>query len=150
MRVSPIFSLVLFFSLPVNCQINYQCVIRDEAGTTVANKNVLIKFRIYQDSAYKKIAYQEQQALRTNNFGLINTTFGSDTIDWSQDTWLNIIVDNKDMGCTRINYVPKSYYAHKAGIIDNLPYIVDSIIATKKHLKINGMVECNSLKITGE
>lgn len=71
--------------------INYQAVIRDNAGSVLPNTNVGIKISILQGSASGASVYEESFSPTTSDFGLVNLVIGQGTvisgtfasIDWS-------------------------------------------------------------------
>src|SRR5262249_11388238 len=61
-------------------KFNYQAVVRNNAGTVVANQAVSIRFSIRDASAAGAIQYQETHAVTTNNFGLVNLQVEGGTV----------------------------------------------------------------------
>ncbi len=86
-----------FFGCAVNAQLNmpgipYQAVVREVDGTAMSDTNVEVRFTLRNGDALNGlVVYQEQQALTTNNQGLMHATIGEgvvlngnfQTIDWS-------------------------------------------------------------------
>jgi hypothetical protein len=56
--------------------INYQAVIRDNAGNVIQNNNVSLKMRLYQTAIGGAIIYEESFSSTTDNFGLVNLIIG--------------------------------------------------------------------------
>jgi hypothetical protein len=61
-------------------KFNYQAVVRNNAGTIVADQAVSMRFSIRDASASGAIQYQETHAATTNNFGLVNLQVGGGTV----------------------------------------------------------------------
>ncbi len=109
--------------------INYQAVARNSVGNILINQNVKVRFNIHDGLAGGPIAYQENQSLTTNQFGLITTFIGSGTatigtfssISWSGSAkFLQVELDPSggsayvDMGTTQVVSVPYAFYSDKA------------------------------------
>lgn len=61
-------------------RFNYQAVARDQAGTPLSNQTVGFRFSILQGGENGTVVYSETQSLATNDFGLVNTSVGSGTV----------------------------------------------------------------------
>ena len=109
-------------------EINYQAVVRDNAGSPQANTLVSFRFEIFSGSLGGPSQYMETHNLSTDNFGLVNLQIGSggtisgnfSTIPWdSSDHVLEIQFDPaggssfSTIGTTRFLSVP---YAKVANI----------------------------------
>lgn len=94
-------SLVLIFSAAISAiaqapeKFNYQAIVRNTAGTVVANQAVGVRVSILQGSIIGPAVFVETHTPSTNNYGLINLQIGGgtnvgpqlNTIDWSSDTY---------------------------------------------------------------
>ncbi|HQX44373.1 MAG TPA: hypothetical protein PK209_07460, partial [Saprospiraceae bacterium] len=56
--------------------LNFQTIVRDNAGKNLANKNVNIRFSILKGSATGVLIYSEEHRTITNEFGLANVLIG--------------------------------------------------------------------------
>ena len=71
--------------------VNYQAVIRDNAGNLLENTSVGLKISIYQTEIGGSIVFEESFTESTNNFGLVNLIIGKGTpisgdislVDWA-------------------------------------------------------------------
>jgi hypothetical protein len=70
-------------------RFNYQAVARDEAGTPLSNQNVGFRFSILQGGENGTVVYSETQSLATNDFGLVNTSVGSGTVQSGNFSTIN-------------------------------------------------------------
>jgi hypothetical protein len=122
-------------------KFNYQSVVRDGDGNTIANQNVGIRISILQGSIEGPAVYTEAHSATTNAFGLVTLEIESGTvesgdlssIDWGvNEYFLKVELDPtggtsyQDMGTTQLLSVPYALYAHaidtpmnKLGIVEN-------------------------------
>ena len=56
--------------------MNYQAVLRNNAGVVLAGQGIDVRFTIRENGALGAIAYQEEQTLTTNQFGLFTAAIG--------------------------------------------------------------------------
>ncbi len=123
-----IFSLLIFnyqflFS-QIASGLNYQAVIRNNAGELLKNHVVKARFTILDDES--TVIFTESNAFNTNEYGLINIVIGKDNtvfenINWSNGPYdLKVEIDTgsgfEDMGTTKIYAVP---YANLAKDVIN-------------------------------
>ena len=105
-------------------KFSYQAIVRDGAGLVEANMPATIVIRIIQGNPGGLGYYQEEHAVTTNAFGLVNLTIGDGTItsgsmasiDWSAGPWfVRIFVNGVDMGATQLLSTPYALYAEESG-----------------------------------
>ncbi len=123
-----IFSLLIFnyqflFS-QIASGLNYQAVIRNNAGELLKNHIVKARFTILDDE--NTVIFTESNAFNTNEYGLINIVIGRDNpafenINWSNGPYdLKVEIDTgsgfEDLGTTKIYAVP---YANLAKDVVN-------------------------------
>ena len=109
---------------PVPPGIPYQAVVRNANGQVAANTAVITRFTLHQNTADGAVEYQETHALNTDEFGLINTVFGTGTpvlgtfagINWSNTTkFVQVEADQGagylEMGTQQLMSVPYAMYA---------------------------------------
>ncbi len=109
--------------------LNYQAVVRDNAGTILQNQQISIRFTITDGDAGQAL-YQEIQNVSTNQFGLITLNVGNGaptsgtftSIDWATVTaWLQVEMDPSggtdyvDMGSSPLLSVPYALFAANSG-----------------------------------
>jgi VCBS repeat-containing protein len=107
---------------------NYQAIVRNNSGQLLLNQNVLVKFKILQNSATETIVYSENQTANTDDFGQINLVVGQgtaptgtfSTINWGSGSYylgieLNAGTGYVAMGTTQLLSVPYPLYADSAG-----------------------------------
>ncbi len=122
--VAALISTITFAQAPLG--MNYQAVVRNSAGTPVANGMVRVKFSIHDVSASGVVIYTETASVPTNQFGLMSTVIGSNGnmagISWrSGGKFLQVEVDPAggtnfiDMGTTQLMSVPYALYAEYSG-----------------------------------
>lgn len=124
-----VFSFTAISQVPQG--IKYQGSLRDNAGFTIAGKQISLKLRILRDSANGPSDYIESHSILTSNLGLFDLVIGTGTvlsgnflvIDWSKGSkFLKVEVDTANgsnyvaMGVTQFLSVPYSNYALKATI----------------------------------
>ena len=113
--------------------INYQAVIRDDAGLILVNEEVKLKFTLVEGNTTGQIVYMEEHHDTTNQFGLVNIELGTGlvfsgdfyTIDWSTKSYflkLELQTSNgqgfTDIGTSKFNSVPYANYALNAGNVN--------------------------------
>lgn len=102
--------------------MNYQAVVRDNAGKIQADKHVRVQFIIRSDSAKGAILLTESTPATTNQFGLLNTQIGTsgnlNTITWGgSNKFLEVGIDITggtnftSMGATQLLSVPYALFA---------------------------------------
>ncbi len=99
-------------------QLNYQAVVRNNTGNTVANNTpVKLKFTIHDSSASGTSVFTETQNTTANQFGLVNVQIGSvsnlSPVNWGSGTkFLQVELDINnsgtytDMGTSQLLSVP--------------------------------------------
>ena len=110
--------------------INYQAVIRDNAGNVIQNNNVSLKMSLYQTAIGGAIIYEESFSSTTDNFGLVNLIIGQGNsligdfalIDWSTGPYfLEISADENGgnnyevIGTQQLMSVPYALYSKTSG-----------------------------------
>jgi hypothetical protein len=140
MAVMKIISRLLFVLVALVCLnkmnaetphgINYQAIVRDAAGSAVANRDISVRFTIRNDSATGSMIYRETDTVPANKFGLITVVVGGGNvvngsfngIGWASGSkFLQMEVDVNggtayvDMGTTQLLSVPYALYAESAG-----------------------------------
>lgn len=122
--------LFLCFLLPQGAQsrtvLNYQVLVRDEAGQTVKSTPVTFTISIREGAADGDIVLSETATSTTSpagvayfNIGDKSTTATLDDLDWAGETYfLDISYDRgtgkKSLGCTQIMSVPRAIHANSA------------------------------------
>lgn len=104
-------------------KLNYQAVIRDNAGAPVTDTQVELELMIRQGSATGTAVYSETHTVTTNELGMIQVYIGQGTttdvfadIDWAQGPWfLSVNVDQDPLGTMELVSVPYALWAEKAG-----------------------------------
>ncbi|MEM6396826.1 MAG: hypothetical protein AAF741_10815 [Bacteroidota bacterium] len=131
------FLLFLFLLIPTFLQaqppqgINYQAVIRDDAGDIVANQSMLIVVEIEDPANNDAVVYRESHNMSTNAFGQLelvigqgNATLGDfETIDWvnselSVDLTLRYNNEEYELPATPFQSVPYALNADNPWIRD--------------------------------
>ncbi len=87
-----LFLYTSFISGQVPNGLNYQAIVRDNAGKPISTRNVTFKFSILKGSTTGTLIYSEEQKVVTNEFGLANLYLGYgfplqgkfDQIAWEQ------------------------------------------------------------------
>ena len=110
--------------------INYQAVIRDDAGNVIQNNNVGLKMSIYQSAIGGTLIYEESFTSTTDNFGLVNLVIGQGnvlsgefiSIDWSSGPYyIEISADENGgndyqvIGTQQLMSVPYALYSKTSG-----------------------------------
>jgi Chaperone of endosialidase len=128
--------IITFFALThfLNAQtfpsknLNYQAVVRDNAGVVIPNQFVSFRFGMFQDTLPLTIqpTYQEIHVVKTNQFGMVNLLIGKgaatkgifDTLKWtSKYRYILVELDAaggttfKKMGFTQLQSVPYAQVA---------------------------------------
>lgn len=108
--------------------INYQAVIRNNAGAIATNSIISLKFDLYNSSALSPIAYSETQTnintgpmgVATCTIGSINPTSFAANVNWAGgDVWYQVSLNlgsgfNTIGGPQKFMTVPYAFYAAKA------------------------------------
>lgn len=112
-------------------RLNYQAVVRDNAGATVGNQLVSFRLSILEGSAAGNAVYIETQQVNANQFGLVTLAVGGGTtvagnfanINWAGNThFMQVELDVNGasnyslMGTTQLLSVP---YALHAQTVEN-------------------------------
>ena len=114
------FVLTLFLTTTIQAQppqqFNYQAVVRDDAGSVIANEEVTIEVAIVQGSMEGETVFSEMHHTETNDFGMVNLHIGSVTslenIDWESDEYyVMILLDDEVMGATQLLSVPYALHS---------------------------------------
>jgi hypothetical protein len=133
--MKPLFlALSLFVSLysfsQVPQKINYQAVARNSSGVILANQLTAVQISIRDGSPTAPIIYQENDTVRTNQFGLFTLAIGIGqvqigtfaNIDWSTgNKYIQVGFDPNgttnfsNMGTTELLSVPYALYAENSG-----------------------------------
>lgn len=104
-------------------QINYQAVVRNNAGTPLANGTpVNLKFSIHDLTETGAVVFTETQSTTTNQFGLVNVEIGKlnnlAIVNWGAgakylqvETQINNAPTFTDMGASQLLSVPYALYA---------------------------------------
>lgn len=137
-----LFVFVLFVIVSAHAQspesFKYQAVIRDPAGSALANRDIRVRVSLIEDQQEGAIAYREKFNARTNPYGVVNLEIGrgiSDmgsfsNLEWAQHTYyIKIEIDKDggtdyvDMGTAELLSVPYAFYAREASFTgeDNDP-----------------------------
>lgn len=113
--------------------LNYQSVVRDNAGNVLANTNVYMKFQIRSASPIGPVVFEENLDVTTNEFGLVSHQIGNGItiigsmaqIDWGNAShYLEVQLDANgptggavfaSMGVVQMVSVPYALYAETAG-----------------------------------
>nr|WP_319273081.1 bZIP transcription factor [uncultured Draconibacterium sp.] len=108
--------LITFAQTPQS--FNYQAVLRDASGNTLANQDVEIEIKLIQDTVTNVSLFSETHSVTTNEFGLVNLQIGSansidmETIDWSTGPYfIEVSVDGTLMGTSQLLSVPFAMHA---------------------------------------
>lgn len=125
--------------------INYQAVVRDDAGELMKNEAVAVEFSIVETSTAGVKVYTETHALTTNNFGNIVALIGQgtptlgtfNTIDWGDDKhFLNVVIDGTDMGTTEFLSVPYALHAKTADALTDPNWNKTGIVVYNEENKV--------------
>ena len=129
--VAVFFGFILFLSLPYSSRaqtvpqgINYQAVMRDNAGQPLVSQNVTIRFSLRSGSTTGTLQWQETHNITTNAYGLFTAVIGQgtnvtgnfSTINWSSSTYF-LEVEGDDgsgyvsLGNTQLLTVPYAMHA---------------------------------------
>ena len=114
--------------------INYQAVIRDNAGAVLTNSPVGMKIAIRQTTATGTVVYEESFAPTTSAYGLVNIVVGQGTvisgifasIDWASGPYfVEVAADETGgtnyslLGTQQLMSVPYALYANTAENVTN-------------------------------
>ena len=124
---------LLFFSLALSVSaqftpqgFNYQSIIRDGAGSPLANQTITLLFSVRSGAPNGPVAYSEKQTLSTNEFGLVNLVIGQGgspligeftNINWGGGAkYLTVSVEStpnvfNEIGTSELMSVPYALYA---------------------------------------
>ena len=100
--------------------ISYQAVLRNGSGAIEANTSVTLGLAILQGSATGTVVYNENHAVTSNGFGLVNVTLGGGTvvsgtfsnINWSTGAyWVRTTFGGTELGTSKLQSVPYALYA---------------------------------------
>ena len=120
--------------------INYQAVVRDGSGQTVAAQDITIQISILQGTATGEIEYAENHAVTTNDLGLVTLVIGQGevlsgdfaTIDWGNGPYfMKTAVDIEGsgnfqvLGVTQFLSVPYSRYSDFSATANGMPTMTD-------------------------
>ncbi|MEI6751561.1 MAG: FISUMP domain-containing protein [Paludibacter sp.] len=75
--------LVAIAVAQVPSRFSYQAIVRDEAGNSIKNKEVAVRFSVLSGSVSGSQVYTETQRITTNANGLMTTEIGKDTLTTS-------------------------------------------------------------------
>jgi Collagen triple helix repeat (20 copies) len=103
-------------------KMNYQAVVRNNAGTPMANTGVKLKFDIHDSIATGPIVFTETQTVTTNQFGIVNVEIGQlgnlAIVSWGTNPkFLEVSSDVNNtgtftpMGTSQLISVPYALYA---------------------------------------
>ena len=110
--------------------INYQAVIRTNAGVILTNSNVGLKISLIQTSPGGTVVYEESFSPTTSNYGLVNIVVGQGTvisgdftlIDWATGPYfVEVAADETGgtnyavLGTQQLMSVPYALYAENSG-----------------------------------
>ena len=142
----------------------YQAVVRDGAGTVIANQIVGFQLSILQSSETGTAVYTETFTKTTNSYGLVNLNIGEGTpvsgdftiIDWGADAYfLKVELDETGgtsyafIGTSKLNSVPYALHSKTAENVFSGDY--DSLLNTPILTgDVTGDIEANTVeKIQG-
>lgn len=100
--------------------INYQSVVRDNAGALMPNQAANLRFQIIKGTPAGSIVYDEDQTTMTNDYSLFSVVIGKGTpsvgnfasITWGDDDYfLKVFFNGTDMGTSPLEGVPYSKVA---------------------------------------
>ncbi|MEK9604551.1 MAG: BspA family leucine-rich repeat surface protein [Flavobacteriaceae bacterium] len=125
--------LLLFVSVGLNAQFNYQAIVKDSDGNPVTNNQVKFKFSLMYQSSTATPVFIEEHDITTPADGVVNLSVGGGTvvngtfsdIDWSQSVFMKEELDTgsgyQDMGTKQVASVPVAEFANKLDgfIVDN-------------------------------
>jgi hypothetical protein len=109
-------------------QMNYQAVVRDNAGVPVANgTSVKLRFTIHDLTSTGTAVYNEVITTTANQFGLVNVQIGSSNnlgiVNWGNgakylqvETDINNTGTYTDMGASQLISVPYALYAANSNV----------------------------------
>lgn len=104
--------------------MNYQAILRSDAGAIISNDVVEMRFRVRNGSQNGQISYEETSLVSTNEFGLVNHVIGQGTtstgtfagIDWTSGAkFLQVEVNTGsafvDLGAAQLMSVPYAMHS---------------------------------------
>lgn len=106
--------------------IPYQAVARNSAGNILANKSIILRMSIRNNTISGPVVYSEIHAITTTSLGLVNINIGQgspitstiSSVNWSNgDKFLQVEIDTAlsgsyiDMGTSQLNSVPYALFA---------------------------------------
>lgn len=110
---------------------NYQAVARDDQGRVIGNRDIALRFSIFEDDVQQTLRYVETHSVTTSDLGIFNVIIGDGNIQQGQfsdiqwevtDFAMNVEMDidngtnYTDMGVVRLLSVP--YALHAATVSD--------------------------------
>ncbi len=112
---------------------NYQAVVRDDAGLTIAGQSIGYRFTIHQGSPTGTTVYMEEHTVISDDRGLVDLVIGEGTssdqfnsIDWvSGPYFLAVAIDQTggsnymDIGTNELRSVPYAMHAYTADMVDD-------------------------------
>ena len=134
MKSKLLYSLAFFFCLQLSLraqspqQMNYQAVVRNNAGQPVANgTSVKLRVSIHDLTATGTVVYTEVISTTANQFGLVNVQIGVlgnlATVNWGNgakylqvETDINNTGTYTDMGSSQLISVPYALYAANSNV----------------------------------
>ncbi len=138
LRQASLLFISLFLIIPAIAQppmsFNYQAVVRDDAGSVIANEEVVIEVAILQGGMEGETVFSEMHHTETNDFGMVNLQIGSisslEDVAWdSDDYFVAVSLDDEVMGVTQLLSVPYALHSQTSADsfsgdyddLDNLP-----------------------------
>ena len=120
--------LLLFVSVGLNAQFNYQAIVKDNDGKVMMNADIKLKFSLMYQSSTATPVFIEEHDVTTPADGVVNLSVGGGTvvngtfsdIDWSQSVFMKEELDTgsgyQDMGTKQVESVPIAEYAKVTNI----------------------------------
>lgn len=116
-----------FLAAQIPQTINYQAVLRDNAGQVLASRNVSLRISVLQNTPTGATVYRETHLAETSNQGIVNVQIGNGTseddftsIEWMDSPYfLKIELDMSggnsfvDLGTSELISVPYAFAAGK-------------------------------------
>ncbi|HAP69755.1 MAG TPA: hypothetical protein DCR04_08525 [Flavobacteriales bacterium] len=165
-KILPLFFMLLTASAFAQSPdaFNYQAVVRDASGNSLANQAVGLRLAILQGSTTGSIVYQESFAPTTNGFGLANVAVGTgtvlngtfSTINWSTGPYfIQVSVDPTGgtaysvLGASELVSVP--YALHAENVPTNLSELNNDagFVTSSNDADSNPINEIQTLAING-
>ncbi|MEK9517120.1 MAG: hypothetical protein VWZ97_03775, partial [Flavobacteriaceae bacterium] len=93
--------LLLFVSVGLNAQFNYQAIVKDNDGKVMMNADIKLKFSLMYQSSTATPVFIEEHDINTPADGVVNLSVGGGTvvngtfsdIDWSQSVFMKEELD---------------------------------------------------------